>query len=655
MSEPVLHLDFETRSACDLRSCGLFVYAEDETTSVWCMGYAFDDGPVKIWYQFGSAEFPYEVIEHIEKSLPVWAHNASFEREIWNRVISRDRFVPELSSSQMTCTMAMAYAMAIPGSLGNAAIAMGISKQKDMQGQQLMMKMARPRKLEPLTWWGDWELQKRLGDYCRQDVEVERELGKRLLQLSPSEKKVWRLDQIINSRGIQVDIDAIEGAMKVVEDERYRLNREMRTATEGAVSSCMENARITTWVQDQCVFVDSIAKKEITELLADASLPAKVRKVLELRKEAAKSSTAKLRAMKKRSSSDFRVRGTMQYHGAGTGRFAGRGIQPHNMPKGKYNETETDQIFEILKQTRSAESLALFFTSPTSVVADCLRSFIVAKDGHSLYTVDFNAVEARVTAWLAGEESVLNVFRDGGDVYRATYSRSFGVPINEVTKHQRDLGKVQVLAFGFGGGVGAFQVMAKPAGLKISDKQADEIKEAWRKAHPNIVRYWHRMEDAAMKAIRHPGETFSVGPLGRQVKYKKSGSFLFCLLPSNRAICYPYPKIEQFETPWKEMRDGVSYMLEEGVTWKREKAWYGVLVENVVQAVARDLLVEALFRFEDKFHKVVFHVHDEVVLEIPDALRISIRDIERIMSEVPSWAKDLPLSAAGHVGKRYRK
>lgn len=619
------------------------------------MGYAFDDGPVEIWYHFGSSDFPHEVSDHIEKSLPVWAHNAPFEREIWNRVLSRDRFIPELSSAQMTCTMAMAYAMAVPGSLGKAAAAVGITQQKDMQGQQLMMKMARPRKLEPLTWWDDTELQKRLGEYCRQDVAVERELGKRLLQLSLSEKNVWRLDQIINSRGIQVDIAAIESAMKIVEEEKYRLNRDVRAATDGFVSSCMENARITTWVQDQCVFVDSIAKKEITELLADVSLPVKVRKVLELRKEAAKSSTAKLRAMKKRSSSDFRVRGTMQYHGAGTGRFAGRGIQPHNMPKGRFSEKETELIFEILGKSGAGETLDLFFGSPTSTIADSLRSFIVAKDGHSLYTVDFNAVEARVTAWLAGEESLLNVFRSGKDVYRATYARSFGVSEGSVTKYQRDLGKVQVLAFGFGGGVGAFQVMAKSAGLKISDKQADEIKEAWRKAHPHIVRYWHRMEDAAMKAIRHPGETFSVGPLGRQVKYKKSGSFLFCLLPSNRAICYPYPKIEQFETPWKEMRDGVSYMLEEGVTWKREQAWYGVLVENVVQAVARDLLVEALFRFEALHFPVIFHVHDEVVLEISDALRISIKDIERIMNEVPSWAKDLPIAAAGHVGKRYRK
>ncbi|MBK7366162.1 MAG: hypothetical protein IPI97_14690 [Nitrosomonas sp.] len=309
-----------------------------------------------------------------------------------------------------------------------------------------------------------------------------------------------------------------------------------------------------------------------------------------------------------------------------------------------------------MKLPELIETVDMFYGPPLTVVSDCLRGFLRAAPYHKFIAADFSAIEARVLAWLAGEERVLEVFRGHGKIYEAEAAGIYRVNIKDVTKAQRQIGKVAVLALGFGGGVGAFQSMAKNYGVKVPDVQADEIKKAWRLNNPNIVKYWYGLEDAAKQAILRPGAKFYAGHKDRQVCYLFKGSFLWCKLPSGRVICYPYPKIEAKETPWGEMKDTITYVSEDSVTrvWDRQKTYGGSLSENVTQAVSSCLLREAMLRLEEKNYPIVMHVHDEIVCEVPEDFG-SVSEMEQIMSEVPAWAKGLPISAEGWEGQRFRK
>lgn len=350
MGDPILHLDWETRSACDLKSAGLYVYAQDPTTDLWLASFAFDDEPVENW--FPGEAVPKRIVEHIKAGLPVYGHNVTFEIIICNEVASRHGW-PPLDPRQCHCTMAMAYAMALPATLERAASAMGIKMQKDMAGHRLMLQMCQPRDLwedGTIIWWDDPDKIDRLAAYGRQDVEVERELGKRLPPLSKKEREIWLIDQRINSRGIAVDVRSVETAIRLVESEKDRLNGEMREVTGNSVGMCTAVGQLKEWIKSKGIQLDGVAKAEVTRLLSLPDLPEECRRALDLRQEAAKSSTAKLDAMRSRTSADGRIRGIFQYHGASTGRWAGRGIQPQNLPKPKLEQAEIEKVFEIFER-----------------------------------------------------------------------------------------------------------------------------------------------------------------------------------------------------------------------------------------------------------------------------------------------------------------
>ena len=380
MTMPTLHIDFETRSTVDLKKTGTHVYACDSSTDVWCMAWALDDMPIVVWTP-ENRNSEREVIARIRQGATVVAHNASFEWNIWNHLMVPRYGWPPLRVEQMRCTMAMAYSLSLPGSLENAAAAVGLANAKDMDGHKLMMQMARPRRVEEcpecagtgkkkkfalvdpirfcaacyghgeqIVWWDDEARRQRLYEYCKQDIEVERELEKRLLQLMPQEQSLWVLDQKINNRGIQVDLKAINAAMEVIASEKARLDKEIKRLTNGRANTCNQVMEITAWIQEQGVDCSSLAKGDVTELLAVEGLPAHVRAVLLCRQEAAKSSTAKLKAMRDSASADGRVRGTLQFHGASTGRWAGRRLQVQNFPRGQLGLTEEDveNVFNLL-------------------------------------------------------------------------------------------------------------------------------------------------------------------------------------------------------------------------------------------------------------------------------------------------------------------
>jgi len=327
----ILHLDFETRSTVDLRKTGVYRYAEDKTTTITCLGYAFNKDAPEI--ATGNT-LPIEVRRHIEKGGRVVAHNAAFELVIWNSIGFHRHKWPWLQPSQTHCTAAMAYAMGLPGSLKGASSALNFKQQKDQGGYSLMLRMCRPRSVKDgvITWWEDQDKLDRLFEYCKQDIVVERELYKTLRKLSPQEELLWTHDQIINSRGVQVDIEAVKAAQKITEDEKVHLDTEMMRLTDGFVATCSSVAKIIQWLKHKNVSTTSIDKASIKELLAK-SLPKEVREVLILRQSAAKSSTAKLNSFLNAACNDGRIRGMFQFHGAATGRWAGRLVQLHNLPR----------------------------------------------------------------------------------------------------------------------------------------------------------------------------------------------------------------------------------------------------------------------------------------------------------------------------------
>lgn len=695
-----LYIDFETRSAVDLPDTGVYVYAEDESTEILCLGYAFNDEPVAVvaYEDIQLGAMPQRVFDHIRDQGEVIAHNASFELALWNYVGWKRLGWPFLPPLILNCTMGRAYSMSLPGSLEKAAAAVGLSMQKDMGGHRTMMKMCKPRKRladGKFTWWEDAADFKKLYHYCAQDVEVERELDRRLLQLSPNEKKIWLLDRRINDRGIYVDKPLSLKAVDLVAQEQRRLNWEISTVTKGEVGTYTASAQLKAFVNSRGIATESVDKESILNLLARTDVPADVRRALEIRQEAAKSSIAKLNKLILGANTDGRMRGMFEYHAAGTGRWGGRRFQPQNIPRQKLEQKVYDDVFEALADGTAIDYIQLATDkSPMAMVSECLRGFLTAAPGCDLYAMDFKAIEARVIAWLAGEESVLEVFRGHGLIYELAASGIFGVPLEQVGKGlQRDIGKVTTLACGFQGGVEALQAMAQAYRVSLAPalgvlwEKADQstrdwalkrykqeqnktkipkeewlaselTKMAWRKANPAIVQYWADCEEAAIEAVQNPGGVFHAGASHREVKYKVAGSFLFCLLPSGRALCYPYPKIDLKKTPWGSEKETLTYMSENANTrrWERVSAYGGLLVENSTQGLARDLLAAAMVRVEEAGFPIVLHVHDELVTEAKSAAPHSLlKQLEELVSEVPEWAFNLPIAAEGWFGKRYRK
>lgn len=669
MTAPHLHIDFETFSACDLREAGLDNYANDPTTDVWCMAYALNDAPINMAVREAFSYGPgTEVGFHVVNGGTVVAHNAAFELAIWNRIMVPLYGWPELKPEQVQCTMAMAYAMSLPGALERAAPALGIDERKDAAGGRVMLQMSRPREIKPngtIVWWDDPVKLQQLYDYCKQDVEVERALHKRLLGLPGRERDLWLLDHRINSRGVAVDRPAVESAIAVVESEQHRLNLEMRRVTNNAVATCSAVGQLGDWIRYRGVTMPGVAKADVLDALAGPDLPADVAHALRLRQEAAKTSTAKLSKMLSAASSDGRLRGMFAYHGASTGRWAARRVQLHNLPRPKLKQPEIEGVIAILGKPltpgHKARLIEMLYGPPLDIISSCLRGFICAGPGNDLIAGDFANIEGRGIAWLAGEEWKLKAFRaqdagTGPGIYELAYARAFSCPPSEVVGEKRQVGKVMELALGYQGGVGAFQTMAKAYNVIVSDETADDFKVRWREAHPKIVQFWYDLENAALEAVRNPRQIFSVRQ-GR-IFFRLNGSFLWCRLPSGRNICYPYPKLKERETPWGEMKEQVHYMTVDGTTnkWVETHAYGGKWAENITQAISRDILAHAMTELEKRHYDVVLHVHDEAVTEVPETAAASTEtNVRRIMEMTPPWATGFPIKVEVWRGKRYRK
>lgn len=688
MTGPILHLDFETRSDCDLRAAGAYAYAMHPSTDILCAAWRIGDEPVQLWKPpsglcdcershngLGMAgrlcdcdEVPFDLIG-LGTTVRIVAHNAAFERLIWQHVACRRYGWPAPPPESFWCTAAQAANLGLPRDLDGAGSALGARAQKDATGRRVMLKLSQPRrptKADARTRWTpemapeDFD---HLYRYCAQDVEAECSIGAMMRPLSDRERRIYLLDQKINDRGIKIDRALIGAALAVVEKEQQRLNGELAKATGGAVTSCAQTSRLVAWLNENEIEIESVAAHEVKAFLDHDETPDAARVVLELRREAAKSSTAKLRAMLNAACPDDRIRGSLLYYGASrTGRWSGRLHQPQNFPRGDEAITSmTDQAVAMIL-AGNLDAMRLVFGSPLDVVSSCLRPCMVADEGHDLMCPDFSNVEGRGLAWLAGEEWKLQAFRDfdagiGPDLYKVGAGRILGKAPENITKKERqEQGKIPELACGYQGWVGAFHTFARLYGFSVSDEEAARIAGAWRDAHPATKGFWYALNDAAMAAVAQPGRRFEAGPIA----YLRQDGWLWCRLPSGRVLAYANPSIAKNDrgedavhywgvpNPAKPIPvDGVSTR-----RWARLSAYGGLLAENVTQAMCRDLLAEAMLRLDAHGYPIALTVHDEIVVEAPHGFG-SPEEVRQIVSEVPEWAKGFPI-AVGKIERQRR-
>ena len=729
MHSETVHIDFETRSPLPFgrpkEAVNVYVYAAHDCTDLWCAQIAVGDDDPVLWLPY--EPLPKAIENHLKAGAPRCAHNAQFERVIWQRICTPRYDWPETEIEHWDCTMARSLSMALPASLDGAAAAVGLDVRKDHAGHRLMMQMAKPRRIiessGAIEWWDDEEKRLQLYEYCRQDVIVERRLDQELFRLSPFERRVYNLDQRMNDRGVYIDAEARAAANYVVDELTADADAEMETVTGGAVRRATQVAALQGWASRRLeeteidramrtgctpdfksAKIDSLAADKIDDLLGQ-DLPGDVEQALTLRKAVAKTSTSKLAAFERHADADGRVRGTYQYCGAGrTSRWAGRGIQPQNLPRPSPEMEDPEAVetaFNIMVQ-RDADAMSMLYGNPMSTVADCLRGIIRPGPGKQFDCADFSNIEGRVTAWLVGEEWKLDAFRAydagvGPDLYLVAAGKIFGLDPKEAKPH-RQIGKVAELALGYQGGANAFATMAKTYGLKIGEhydtiwsvippamreeigeawedygrlmrmeerswKAAEAVKRPWRIAHPKLWHtyedgdftrvggFWVDIEQVAKNAIMFPGEAFQCGRL----TFRMAGSFLCCRLPSNHVIFYAYPEIRLKKTPWGKEKDTIFYKGVDSYTkkWTWFSTYGGKLLENAVQAIARDILAYVMLLVDPKY-PIVMTSHDELVSETPKGFGSHAEYVE-LMSVRPDWLDAFPLSVAGWRGDRYRK
>lgn len=659
--------DFETRSAVDLRKTGVYPYAEHASTDVWCFAFEYPgrDEP-QVWTPGDDYETAVELRELAEDPTVTFrAWNAPFERIVWRDVMHRRYGFPEIPLERWVCTAAEARAMGLPGKLDDSAKVLNVVDQKDMQGHRLMLQMSKPRAtLEDgtYTWWDQADKISRLIQYCRQDVRTEKAIAARLQRLSEYERKVWLMDQRANDRGILVDVPLAKAARSIASRVQADANVTMAERTEGAVAAVTNVGQLKNWLGEKGTVVDSLSKKAVAELLEDSDLPAAVREALELRAETGKSSVKKIDAMLRAVCSDNALRGLLLYWGAGTGRWAGRLVQPQNFPARTAGLPEWHEPEAWIDSVMAQDIAGIdIYAPPLEVVSLLLRSMLRARDGHLLVAADYSAIEARVIAWLCGEEWRLEVFRTHGKIYEASASMMFKVPIETIKKGQpnyslRQKGKAAELALGFQGGPNALITMgALEQGL--TEEELPQIVKLWREASPAIVAGWYNLQDACLEAVLCPGKVTEA--LEGRVRFKVSGGWLWLKLPSGRRLAYCQPRMVEKPAPWdpERMLKGVEAWSVNSKTkkWSKRSLYGGLLMENVVQATARDLMADAMLRLEagDVFTPLL-SVHDEIVTEALEH-NADPRLLEKIMSETPDWAAGCPVTAEGWAGLRYRK
>lgn len=642
-------IDIETYSSNDLTSCGVYKYVEADDFTILLFSYSVDGGAVQC-VDFAQGEtLPAEILAALRDPAVIkTAFNAAFERIC----ISRYYGWPLMDPTQWRCTMVRAARMGLPLSLEQCGEVLRLENGKMKEGKALIRYFSTPTKGKrhlPADAPDRWEIFKQ---YNIRDVEVEQQVLAKVRRLEPAEfdEQLYVVDQLINDRGVLLDRQLAENAARYDNEYKAQLLAEAKELTG------MENPNSPAQIKDYLhkaagISVSTLNKKNLDEVEALVKYHRKARRVLELRREMGKTSNKKYAAMLKCVCADGRIHGLLQFCGAArTGRWAGRLVQVQNLPQNHLSDL--DYARQLVK-AGDLEDFELNYENPTHVLSELIRTAFIAKPGCVFHVCDFSAIEARVVAWLAGEQWVLDVFRGGGDIYCATASQMFGVPVQKhgPNAELRQKGKIAVLALGYGGGVAALEAMGGSR-MGLTEYEEKEIIRKWRDANPKIVRFWTIIEQAAVKAIK-TGESVTIHR-GIVVAYR--WGMLLITLPSGRTICYPRAEIGiERNDGWRGDHEIIEYEGMNQVTknWERIRTYGGKLTENVVQAIARDILGYIILRAHDSGLNIVFHIHDEIVVEAEPGQ--TLQDVESIFSKPINWCRDLPLKGAGYTTPYYLK
>lgn len=649
----VIHLDFESRATVNLRTVGVYAYAMHPDTEILCAAYAIDDEPVRLWRTGEPA--PTTLMDCATTgNAEIHAWNANFERIMWRHCWARQGgpvfFFPCPTLERWHCTMARGGLHGLPLDLDLAAMALGLSERKDKAGHALMMQMSKPRKkgTVPPVWWDEPEKHQRLGEYCMQDVVVEREMGKRLHPMPVKERKLYLLDQMINDRGMRLDKPLAAAALSIATVASDQANDDMARITEGVVKRTNQVTALLGWLHSRGCHVDDLTADTVqTVLTMEPAGP--VRDALVVRQDAARSSVKKLGTMLQYAQIDERMRGMLQYAGAATGRWSGRGVQPQNFPRGTGLETEA----AIPLVMTGDVSYIDWYAAPLELLSCMLRGLLIPAPGHTLMAGDYAAIEARVLAWVANQADLLDMFRKGVDPYKAMASKIYDTPMDRVTKAQRALGKTAILGLGYQMGWPTFQKRCALSGITISNDFASSVVHVYRKANYRIVDLWDGLERTAREAVRFPGTRNAF----RTIVFIMRGEWLEMILPSGRSLYYHNAHLKMVKTPWDEMREQVVCNTFNSTInkWAERSMYGGLWTENAVQAIARDILADSMLLLEDSGFPLVLTVHDEIVAEVPQSDAGRLGEFIGLMSREPKWADGCPIGVEAWEGQRYRK
>jgi DNA polymerase len=626
-------IDFETRSTVDLPDFGLDKYCKDRTTEVICMAYSIDGNAVRIWTP---DQMPPEWLFDPETKFTAW--NAAFEANIMRHVLK----IP-VAWSQFIDSMALAAANNLPQSLEECALVLKVTDQKDPTGKRLIQKLSKPKRN------GEFEkdslLLAQMYEYCKQDVRTEMAVARELRALTDREQRVWEITQMINDRGVPVDPAELNHAIAAVTINKAQINSEITALTGGITAN--QPAKLAEILRASGVAVDDLTAETVSKLLASSDTPKQVRRILELRRLGSLTSVAKYEKMLEVQVGG-RIRNTLVYHGASTGRFASRGgLNLQNLARPTLDDKAIEEAVERI--------LVLGRGGTMDELSSLVRSAIKAPSGYVFVDADFSSIENRVASWIAGQNDKVELFRQGLDEYKTFAANSlYGVPYEEVTKEMRQVSKSAVLGCMFGQGSRGLVEYAEGMGVTLSEAQSERAVKAYRQEYHMVKSTWYDYETCAVQAIQNPGEGVKSG----RVAFKVAKHALWMQLPSGRLICWRDPKVEDQLTPWGEMRPGVTVFNQNTFTrkWGRNKLIGSSIFQSAVQATARDMLTEAMLALDEKGFEVVNSVHDEVLLLVKQADAESAlgRAID-LMTTPPKWAPDFPLAAEGWHGKRYRK
>lgn len=642
----MLAIDIETYSDVDLISCGVYKYSSSPHFEILLIAYSVDDEETVCIDMANGEEPPKEFIEMLfDDTVTKTAFNANFERTCFSNYYQHS-FRPEA----WRCTAVQAAMLALPLSLEGVGAVLGLDKQKMTEGKELIKYFCSPCKATKSNGGRTRNLPKdapekwrQFKTYCIRDVDVEKQIRQRLAKfpIPKSEQEIYCLDQRINDRGIMVDRNLVNHAVAC--DLLYKETATARAYELTGLENPNSVSQLKLWLKEKGLEVDSLAKDTVKDLSMKAE--GDVQEVLKLRLATSKTSVKKYEAIDRSVCAENRVHGLLQFYGANrTGRWAGRLVQIHNLPQNHLPDLE---LARALVSEGRYEEVELFYESTPNVLSELIRTAFVAKPGCRFIISDYSAIEARVLAWLAGEEWRLQVFETHGKIYEASASAMFHVPIEEITKTSplRQKGKISELALGYGGAVGALTSMGALK-MGLTEEELPGLVSTWRSANPHITAFWWAVDEAAITAVRDKKPS----KVGR-VSFEYKSGILFVTLPSGRKLSYVKPRMMMN----KFVREGLTYEgIGESKKWMRLETYGPKLVENIVQAASRDILAEAMLRLEKEGFDIVCHVHDEVVLEVPDG-KSSVEEVNEIMAVNPVWTEGLPLKAAGFESPFYKK